>query len=543
MYRVRELIERFVYHPLFIPAYELNECQLIARNTILGKIHKNIYSYVTVPCPCCKSHSSTVIATRDCYSIPSVFSVCEACGLFYTSTRFSNESLSTLYGHDYRLLDRGVDQPSFEFYRFQLKKGEEINRYCQKYLGGLPSETLIIEIGVGAGGILGYFYGQGYEVYGVDLDPSYIDLGKKILGDRLVLGTVDAILEKISSVRKGRPILVIYEQVLEHLEDPCEELKKVKNLINPEYLYISVPGIRNIRNHYSGGLQRYLQFVHLIHFELKTLNAVLHRVGYELISGSEEIRALYKLSTKVSVPLGDIEDGAREIQKFLARLPGRSYGIVGAVRFQTKLMIKKILRILNPTSYIRSLRWIAFRIINHHFFYSPGKSGDRRFLEGTILREIYCGRYKNVAFVGVHPQSSWYGYISLLRKNLNFDYIDPYAENAPKFGLLYKVRLQDFGNDINFYGRYDCIIINGVFGYGIDSLDEKKESFSAMDKILDVGGVLIVGYRSNESICDINLDLVPRNFLPCNIPGTLMHKIGGLHSNGHSYAAFQKASN
>ncbi|MFI5000571.1 MAG: methyltransferase, partial [Reyranellales bacterium] len=44
---------------------------------------------------------------------------------------------------------------------------------------------------------------------------------------------------------------------------------------------------------------------------------------------------------------------------------------------------------------------------------------------------------------------------------------------------------------------FDCIVFNGVFGFGIDSPDDMRRAVKAMHDALRPGGLLIVGWNTD----------------------------------------------
>ena len=64
-------------------------------------------------------------------------------------------------------------------------------------------------------------------------------------------------------------------------------------------LYISVPGLRKIHLHHNNDLLLYLQFPHLIHYDLKHLEMMLRFSSFKLIKGNEEVQAIFKVDEEL----------------------------------------------------------------------------------------------------------------------------------------------------------------------------------------------------------------------------------------------------
>jgi hypothetical protein len=112
-------------------------------------------------------------------------------------------------------------------------------------------------------------------------------------------GGLDAI-ESVVTSRDKQVSLVIYEQVFEHLANPKDELAKLRRFMPVgSLLYIGVPGLKNIDRHYDSNFIRYLQFAHLIHFDLSRLSAMLSGYGFLPLAGDEVVRALYTSTQRI----------------------------------------------------------------------------------------------------------------------------------------------------------------------------------------------------------------------------------------------------
>jgi len=104
----------------------------------------------------------------------------------------------------------------------------------------------------------------------------------------LVIGDVDQ-LSKF-----GQADVVITHHVLEHFLDPITELSKIRNLLKDTgVFFVAVPGIYSLHDTYTE-LKIYLNNAHVYHFTLKTLTNLLEGSGFQLIAGSEEVRAIFR---------------------------------------------------------------------------------------------------------------------------------------------------------------------------------------------------------------------------------------------------------
>lgn len=119
---------------------------------------------------------------------------------------------------------------------------------------------------------------------------------------------------------------------------------------------------------------------------------------------------------------------------------------------------------------------------------------DRRLLEGTILPH-YAGRedVRELLFVGTR----WYtqGYESLfVRQRYVTLEIDP---AAARWGSRAEHVTGSAAEVAGFFtaGRFDVVIFNGVFGWGLNERSEVERAVRGFQIVLRPGGELVVGWN------------------------------------------------
>ncbi len=276
------------------PVQYLNDVQRAARRRILKRFDAGKYRLATVSCPLCRGSAGETVSERETYGLPIEVAACRECGLVYTSRRMDDETLRRFYNEDYRRLERGTPLPSDAFFELQRSKGPHIRGFLADAGLALAAGSLIVEIGCGAGGILGYFQELGYAVAGCDVGREYV----RYAAERHRLDVTEGSLDEIAlrlRVERRAPALVIYEQVLEHLPDPVAELARVRSAFdNAPAVFVGVPGLRNIDAHYNSDFARYLQAVHLTHLDLASTAAIADKAGWRIVHGNEVVRALLR---------------------------------------------------------------------------------------------------------------------------------------------------------------------------------------------------------------------------------------------------------
>lgn len=123
---------------------------------------------------------------------------------------------------------------------------------------------------------------------------------------------------------------------------------------------------------------------------------------------------------------------------------------------------------------------------------------SRQFLENTILPWIaQC--YARVLFVGTAPYT--YQVARLFRRGGDH-YTTIERESA---GAMWGARnhivapVEEIGRH-RPSAHFDCIVFNGVFGFGIDDIAAQTEIIGVLCDALAPGGLLLVGWNTNLAL-------------------------------------------
>jgi len=285
-------------------AFYLSDVQREARDSVLAKIRNGEYVLEDVRCPVCASSNRHTITERDAYAIPVAVTMCNDCHFIYTGRRMALKSLGNFYNVEYRRIERGVPLPREEFFNLQHGKGLAIQEYLRSVGIDLDRNGIVVEVGCGAGGILEAFREHGHTVIGCDLGREYVEYGANRHGLDLYTGDLESLKPFIASTNR-RVTLIIYEQTFEHLMDLPAELASIRPLMDANsFLFIGVPGIRNVDAHYDSDFLKYLQPGHTSHFDLASLTYWLDKGGFARVAGDERVRAVFRLTS----PLPDRRD-------------------------------------------------------------------------------------------------------------------------------------------------------------------------------------------------------------------------------------------
>lgn len=205
---------------------------------------------------------------------------CEGCRLEFVSPRLSFEELAEkVYSDNYFPKRDANNRPS-----------EETAHYIYRQLGDferlLGDRRKILDIGCGNGAFLDLAREAGWSIAGADIKLSSDALKLKCPLWEGRLQEIDFNNERFDLIRLNH--------VLEHTQDPLQELRICLNLLRPGgILFLSVPNIAGISPRLKSlqsrlGLKshrwrHYAAMHHLFFFSPKTLNELVTRAGFEIL--------------------------------------------------------------------------------------------------------------------------------------------------------------------------------------------------------------------------------------------------------------------
>lgn len=334
----------------------LNSIQRKSRKKILDGLSKQTLKIIEADCPFCNSTQRIVVSEIDTYGIPSEHSVCVNCGSFYASKHLNSDSLNLVYDTLYRDLDRGDRNGQVSLFKLEEEKGRKIYRFLQEHNFEIRPGSLVVDVGCGAGGTINIFREMGMNVFGIDIGSEYISFGRK-----KKLAIVNCSIEELSLHLEERSVdLFIIDQVLEHIQSPSNVLRTLRPLLKDDgKIYISVPGFRNLGAQYMSDLKRYLQFVHLIHFDACTLERFLIAEGFKVEEINESVIAVAsiedqkKMYRMINCPQGsDVIDFLNASEKVRKRIKNRAVSFLffkvvwtlGVIRSEVKQLCSKVSR-------------------------------------------------------------------------------------------------------------------------------------------------------------------------------------------------------
>lgn len=158
----------------------------------------------------------------------------------------------------------------------------------QKIIQSVPNGSAILEIGFASGYIAEKLKKNGNTIVGVEINKQDALRAKNIY-EKIVIGNIEDIniLKKIGTRKFD---VIIFADVLEHLQDPNFVLKNIKKLLSPKgNIIISVPNIAFLTNRFLHLLGNFdyqdwgiMDRTHLRFFTYKTLLQLVQSSGLHI---------------------------------------------------------------------------------------------------------------------------------------------------------------------------------------------------------------------------------------------------------------------
>jgi 2-polyprenyl-3-methyl-5-hydroxy-6-metoxy-1,4-benzoquinol methylase len=226
-------------------------------------------------CPLCGS-----LQTLDLLRAPDRFHLrqdvyqlvrCTSCSCVWLSSPPKPEEMSFHYGDDYhRAIVRGGETSASR--RWQGHR-EIISRHRR---GGA-----ILDIGCSSGGFLGTMAGAGWELFGIEMEPSTAEKARERTGAEVFVGdALDAPFPPESF-----DVVTCFD-VLEHIYEPRQFLAKILEWLKPGgILYVKLPNIDSWEAKLLGTYWYGLELPrHLYHFSPRSLRRLMSTLGFQEIS-------------------------------------------------------------------------------------------------------------------------------------------------------------------------------------------------------------------------------------------------------------------
>ena len=251
------------------PHRKLTNTQIAHVERLNQKIEKGSITFETIECLCgCESFD--IIASVDRYSILQQTVICRKCGLVQSNPRMTESDYRNFYESDeYRNIYENGSLKQYTQYKYEENPGRKIH---EKIVNHKPLSEIsdVFEIGAGGGWNLLTFFDHNISVLGLEYSPKLVSLGLE-RGINMIKGGIEALAED------SKYDIIILNHVLEHLLDPVEDLRTMKNhLAENGLFYLAIPNIM----HFSMGQ---IQNAHCYYFNPWNFEYYTSKAGLKLI--------------------------------------------------------------------------------------------------------------------------------------------------------------------------------------------------------------------------------------------------------------------
>lgn len=138
--------------------------------------------------------------------------------------------------------------------------------------------------------------------------------------------------------------------------------------------------------------------------------------------------------------------------------------------------------------------------------------GDRRYMTQSILPALASAKVKQVLFVGSRPYTAHYGK-RLTRAGIDYwtTDIDPEAADWGEKGHHIVCDIAKI-DEVCASESFDAVLLNGVFGFGVDENNAMDRTIEAIARVLCPKGILLIGWNTKKTPDPTELEAVRIHF-------------------------------
>jgi 2-polyprenyl-3-methyl-5-hydroxy-6-metoxy-1,4-benzoquinol methylase len=220
-----------------------------------------------ISCLLCEGANSTPII----YDSGFTGRQCENCGLIFVSPRPSRAEIDQVYRQGAAHLSPEWFVTGREPIASRLRARRDA-RLVQRHARG----GSLLEIGPGRGTFLAAARGRGFEVFGVELNPTQASFIRTKLG----IACAES-LESASELSSGQFDVIYHRDVLSHFYDPHEQMERVGRLLKPGGLQIFETGnLADVDHRYLRLIASFQYPDHLFFYGERSLRKLLDQSGF-----------------------------------------------------------------------------------------------------------------------------------------------------------------------------------------------------------------------------------------------------------------------
>jgi 2-polyprenyl-3-methyl-5-hydroxy-6-metoxy-1,4-benzoquinol methylase len=196
---------------------------------------------------------------------------CANCGLIYISPRPYPKEIQDLYGHGQAYIPADA--------HLQKNFGKSLHdRHMLSLLEPYKKQGALLDIGAGGGKFLLEAKKAGFDVFGIELNPSQNEHVHRVLG-------IPCEARPLAEAYQDQMFDVIYHcDVISHFYDPIAEFRQMNDRLKKDGLvFFETGNIGDISEKYYTVFSRFQYPDHLFFFGEKSLKILLQQTGFELL--------------------------------------------------------------------------------------------------------------------------------------------------------------------------------------------------------------------------------------------------------------------
>jgi len=221
------------------------------------------------------NESCPICGSKNIVKAQNELSRCKECSLQFLANFKSPEYYNQIYNKNYFNGDVYKNYLEEELYRRQLFS-EKI-KLIRKHI---PGEGSVLDIGCGMGFFLMEMQNKGYHVDGLEISEYAAQIASEKVNTSIITGDLTN-----TSFKSTQFNIVTFWDVLEHIYDPVESLKRVSRIIKNdgvlvvETLNISSLTVKILKEKWP----LYYPPYHIYYYNQSSMIRLLHRAGFQIV--------------------------------------------------------------------------------------------------------------------------------------------------------------------------------------------------------------------------------------------------------------------
>jgi 2-polyprenyl-3-methyl-5-hydroxy-6-metoxy-1,4-benzoquinol methylase len=280
---------------------KMNEIQRTAFNKFNEYVYFDKIKIDIIDTCFCSSKNFVLLSKYDRFGLPFGTQICKNCGLITQNVRISDSSMELFYNEIYWDLISGKSR-KIEF--STPPKTDDSSSFIYDLINlNQYKKIKIFEVGCGSGDRI-FNLSQKLISSGLEVDAYGCDYSDEalILAQHKKINTIKGGFLDIAQY--GKADVLILSHLFEHLADLHQALEHIDAICNEETLiYVELPGVIDLQNkkEYMYNYQDYNVLAHTYNFSLNTLSYVFSTKKFELIKGTEFVRAVFRKSKNTNL--------------------------------------------------------------------------------------------------------------------------------------------------------------------------------------------------------------------------------------------------